>query len=141
MIRSATLSTVLLLGTSAFAAYDKFHYATEASNWLCPGMSWSCIAPSICAHDGLTDLYNCCDTDADDAVCWNNSTPCDGEKNTPGSNQIGCSSGANAFCCLKGRYVHVHYPWCMFSADQVSREECTQRFSKPFPELSLNSSS
>jgi hypothetical protein len=108
MTRSAILSTALLLGTRAFAAYDKFHYTTEASNWLCPGMAWQCIAPSICAHDGLTDLYNCCDSDADDAVCWNNSTPCEGEEdNTPASNQIGCSSGANAFCCLKGRWVHM----------------------------------
>ncbi|KAK7192131.1 hypothetical protein PSPO01_01703 [Paraphaeosphaeria sporulosa] len=113
MTRSAILSPALLLGAKAFAAYDKFHYTTEASNWRCPGMSWSCIAPSICAHDGLTDLYNCCDTDAEDAVCWNNATPCEGEEEkTPASNQIGCSSGANAFCCLKGR------------------EECTQRFNQ-----------
>ncbi|KAF2438953.1 hypothetical protein P171DRAFT_476820 [Karstenula rhodostoma CBS 690.94] len=113
MTRSAILSIALFLGTRAFAAYDKFHYTTEASNWLCPGMSWQCIAPSICAHDGLTDLYNCCDSDADDAVCWNNSTPCEGEdEKTPASNQIGCSSGSNAFCCLKGR------------------EECTQRFNQ-----------
>jgi hypothetical protein len=110
MTRSAILSTVLLLGTRAFAAYDKFHYTTKASNWLCPGMSWQCITPSICAHDGLTNLYNCCDSDADDAVCWNNSTPCEGkEDNTPASNQIGCSSGANAFCCLKGRWVSMEH--------------------------------
>lgn len=108
MTRSAMLllSAIFFLATRASAAYDKFHYATEASNWLCPGMHNTCVAPSICAHDSLTNMYNCCDTSSEDAVCWNHGSPCQGEgEKTPASNQIGCASGVDAFCCLKGRYI------------------------------------
>ncbi|KAF2190433.1 hypothetical protein K469DRAFT_721292 [Zopfia rhizophila CBS 207.26] len=105
------LSSFFLFAFGTYADYDKFFFTSEASNWRCPGLRFNCPAPWVCAYDGLLDKHYCCGTGSED-ICWNGNTNCGGADKTPSTNQIGCSSGQNAFCCLK------------------DREECTQRFNQ-----------
>ncbi|KAF2019790.1 hypothetical protein BU24DRAFT_489676 [Aaosphaeria arxii CBS 175.79] len=106
MVNPLRLSALLFAG-NAFAAYSELFFATEESDWKCPRLSFKCIAPSICAHEGLLDKYYCCAPE-DDAVCWTGSESCKGSDGGPSSTQLGCGSD-NGYCCLSGR------------------EECTQR--------------
>ncbi|KAF3046957.1 hypothetical protein E8E12_009453 [Didymella heteroderae] len=107
---SSTILTGLLTCASIVSAdFDKFFFASNATEYVCPGIGFACIPPMICSHESVTDLYYCCAPGATDAVCWKGSASCDGgNKKTPSGGQQSCSSGDNAFCCLK------------------SREECTQ---------------
>ncbi|KAF2265341.1 hypothetical protein CC78DRAFT_579491 [Lojkania enalia] len=110
MVQTQTyLSSIFAL--RAFAAYDRFFFASEESNWRCPGLGFACVPPQACVHEGLINKHYCCGAASVDAVCWSGSSDC-GANNEPLSNQIGCDSGQNAFCCLEGR------------------EECTQRLNQ-----------
>ncbi|KAF1927547.1 uncharacterized protein M421DRAFT_393067 [Didymella exigua CBS 183.55] len=107
---SPTLTAVLLACTRIVSAdFDEFFFASNATEYVCPGIGFACTPPMICSHESVTDLYYCCAPGAIDAVCWKGSASCDGgDEKTPSGSQQSCSSGDNAFCCLK------------------SREECTQ---------------
>ena len=104
MLRTAVFPVAALsLAHAVSAAYTEFFFATEESEWKCPGLGYGCQPPGVCAHDSLTDKYYCCGAGGD-AVCWTGSEECKG-------NALECGGGD--FCCLDGR------------------EMCTQRRGKP----------
>ncbi|KAJ4987673.1 hypothetical protein SVAN01_06840 [Stagonosporopsis vannaccii] len=107
---SPILATILFACTRTVSAdFDDFFFASNATRYVCPGIGFACEPPMICAHEAITDVYYCCIPGATDAVCWKGSASCDGgDERMPSGSQQSCSSGNNAFCCLK------------------SREECTQ---------------
>ncbi|ORY12422.1 hypothetical protein BCR34DRAFT_300271 [Clohesyomyces aquaticus] len=111
MARLLLLSFLLSLPFRVLADYDKFYFSSNATNWQCDGISFQCPAPQVCAHESLLDKYYCCGP-GKDSVCWSGAQDCGGSNGAPSSNQVGCGSGVNAFCCLN------------------TREECTQRFNQ-----------
>ncbi|KAH7115861.1 hypothetical protein B0J11DRAFT_112509 [Dendryphion nanum] len=106
MVRFVLLSAALFCASGVLAQYDQFVFSTNATRWKCPkGLAFDCIAPNVCTHETVLDKWYCCGPEQG-SVCWSGSTTCSGsEKNTPGTNQLGCGS----YCCLN------------------SREQCTQR--------------
>ncbi|KAF2675790.1 hypothetical protein K458DRAFT_492897 [Lentithecium fluviatile CBS 122367] len=92
MARHGFLLTALLF-SAAHAAYDKFFFTTNDTGFMCPDMSIKCEPGSVCAHDNLLKKTVCCDSYAEDAVCWSGSSDC-------GGGMLECASGVNAYCCL-----------------------------------------
>ena len=100
----ALASTLLVCATLVSAEFDDFFFSSNATEYVCPGIGFACNPPMICSHESLTDQYYCCAPGATDAVCWKGSPSCDGGNDqTPSGSQQSCSSGENAFCCLKNR--------------------------------------
>lgn len=112
MLGTSSLLTVVLLASTrtVSADFDKFFFASNATEYVCPGIGFACTPPMICSHESVTDLYYCCMPGATDGVCWKGSSSCDGEGGkSPSGSQQSCSSGDNAFCCLKSRSVQPEY--------------------------------
>ncbi|OAL45411.1 hypothetical protein IQ07DRAFT_225064 [Pyrenochaeta sp. DS3sAY3a] len=93
------------------ADFDSTFYATNSTKYYCNSkMGLSCPPPLVCSRDSLTKKTYCCRPGPVDSICWTAmDTKCDGGNGEPSGSQIPCSSGNNAFCCLK------------------NREECTQQ--------------
>jgi hypothetical protein len=101
------LSLAVLLArfcTPVRAGYEKFNFATNATNFRCAADGFPCPPPSVCSHDVITNEWYCCKPGAPDYVCWKKSPYCDGDNyKQPSGGQQACSSGESAFCCLKDR--------------------------------------
>ncbi|KAF2727812.1 hypothetical protein EJ04DRAFT_529124 [Polyplosphaeria fusca] len=110
MARIALLLS-LLFTRGIWAEYDQFFFASQSSNWTCGDLGYKCPPPRACVHDTTLDKFYCCTNGDADGICWSGATDC-GANNQPEGNQIGCSSGENAFCCL------------------ANREECTQTYNQ-----------
>lgn len=87
------------------ADFDSTFYATNSTKYYCNSkMGLSCPPPLVCSRDSLTKKTYCCRPGPVDSICWTAmDTKCDGGNGEPSGSQIPCSSGNNAFCCLKGR--------------------------------------
>lgn len=106
MLRTSSVFTSVFLACASIvsADFDQFYFSSNATDFVCPGLGFGCIPPMICARESVTNLYYCCEPGATDAVCWKGASDCDGgSKKTPSGSQQSCSSGSNAFCCLKTR--------------------------------------
>ncbi|KZM18424.1 hypothetical protein ST47_g10436 [Ascochyta rabiei] len=127
---SQILSSILLVCASVVTAdFDQFYFSSNATNYVCPGIGFGCKPPMICAHESVTDQFYCCAPGATDAVCWKGSPACDGgSKQTPSGGQQSCSSGTNAFCCLKSREE------CTATKNQVN--VCWSTLDNPIANLS-----
>ncbi|RMZ71888.1 transmembrane alpha-helix domain-containing [Pyrenophora seminiperda CCB06] len=94
------------------AAFSQFYFAgnngSSSNPRTCPGNPFGCEAPKVCAFDDRIAKWYCCDADGSDAVCWGPNVGCDGgNQHTPSGSQQVCSSGDNAFCCLKSSQVNI----------------------------------
>ncbi|EDU47860.1 hypothetical protein PtrSN002B_011998 [Pyrenophora tritici-repentis] len=101
------------------AAFSDFYFAgnngSSSERRTCPGSSFACEPPNVCAYDDRLTKWYCCDAGAADAVCWGPNVACDGgDRRTPSGSQQVCSSGSNAFCCLKSSEI------CTERANQVN---------------------
>ncbi len=107
----STIAT--LLSSRVYGAIDALSFSTQnVTNFHCPKLTFDCPPPNACGYDKTLDKYYCC-RPGDGAICSSFYTTCSNSNNQPGSNQISCSGGNNAFCCL------------------ADREQCTSRFSMP----------
>ncbi|CAE7028090.1 hypothetical protein CFE70_004034 [Pyrenophora teres f. teres 0-1] len=114
-----TACLLLLNALPVHAAFSDFYFAgnngSSSTPRTCPGSSFVCKSPNVCAFDDRLTKWYCCDAGAADAVCWGPNVACDGgNKHTPSGSQQACSSGSNAFCCLKSSEI------CTERANQVN---------------------
>lgn len=106
MLRVSPILATLLLASAATvsAEFKDFFFTSNATKYKCNGTGLVCKPPRICAYEPTIQMYYCCASGAIDAECWKLSPDCDGEnESTPSGSQQSCSSGINAFCCLKTR--------------------------------------
>jgi hypothetical protein len=98
----ASVLSILLLGVSrATADYTNFQW-TNQSVPNCPNSGGECKPPAICARNNPSGVWYCCVPGDKDEVCHTIAAGCDGGgKGIPSGAQQTCSSGNNAFCCLK----------------------------------------
>ncbi|KAF2628584.1 hypothetical protein BU25DRAFT_448019 [Macroventuria anomochaeta] len=131
MLRTSPILIAVFLACASIvsADFDDFYFASNATQYICPGIGFGCIPPMICAHESVTDLYYCCMPGATDAVCWKGASACDGgSSKLPSGSQQSCSSGDNAFCCLKSREE------CTATKDQIN--VCWSTVDNPVANLS-----
>ncbi|KAF2829413.1 hypothetical protein CC86DRAFT_380123 [Ophiobolus disseminans] len=117
-MRSVVLTRASLLivwAHTATADLKGFFWSNSSSRSCGPDFVYSCTAPEICVLSTPQSKHYCCMPGDKDGVCWTSAPRCDGGRTgEPGGAQISCSSGANAFCCLKDSEK------CTQSKDQIN---------------------
>lgn len=117
MLRSAVRLIVLLAVAQhalvfVAADFDVLEFPSNATDYICPGIDFACVAPAICAHEFTTDQYYCClpingacrrmaqtcgISPAQEMEMQGSPVLVDG---TPRDDQIRCTlSDASTFCC------------------------------------------